>query len=654
MPYQWPSKNQWKQFFKVLNKRERLSFFIFLFLFLVSFTPLSISFYLDKTKIAPAPGGIYVEGMIGSPRFINPVYAAISDVDSDLIQFIFSGLMKYDSEGNIQPDLAKDYEIMERGEVYEFHLRDNIKWHDSQQLTADDVIFTIETIQNPEIKSPLRTMWLGVEVEKISDLILRFKLKNPSPIFLENCTLKIIPKHIWKKVSAQNFFLTPLNLNPIGSGPYMLEDLSQDKNEEIISLDLTRNPLYFTKAPYLSKVSFRFFDSEEELINAYKKGVIKGFSPSSMKDLPDSGNIHSFSIPRYFSVLFNPKNSKVLAEKNIRIALNYATNKEEILNTVFSNQGRIVHSPILPDIYGFREPAQIYEYNLDKANDILERAGFSINENGLREKTIKRTLTFTFKSNLSVGSNNSEVTELQKCLAKDPQIYPEASITGYFGSKTKEAVIRFQEKYKEDILEPFGLKSGTGEVKAKTREKLNEVCLEKPEETIPLQLSLFTVDQDILVEVATILKNQWNKIGVDIKIKALDINTIERDILRKREFEAILFGEVLSSIPDPFPFWHSSQIGELGLNLANYQNKKADILLEDNRKSLDETERKEKLEQFQDILIGDCPVVFLYNPYYRYFVSKEIRGINADMITNPSERFAEVTEWHIKTKRVWK
>ena len=663
---QWPSKKQWRQFFKVLSKREKFSFFTFLILFIVSLSFLSVSFYYEKTELIPAEGGLYVEGVIGSPRFINPLYAVSSDVDRDLTELIFSGLMKYDLRGNIQPDLVKDYKILENGRIYEFYLKENVVWQDSKPLTADDVIFTIEAIQNSEAKSPLRPMWLGVTIEKISDFGLRFRLKNKSSIFLENCTVKIIPKHIWEKILPKNFLLSQANLAPLGSGPYKLEkEVSKDFDGRVVSINLIKNPLYFSKTPYLSKLSFRFFESkdneedEKQLIASYQKGEIDGFSLTSFKNLPQKGEVYNFIIPRYFTVFFNPENSKALSEKKVRLALNHGTNKEEILNTVFSGQGKVVHSPILPDVYGFKEPATIYEHDLEKANDILEKAGFVKNEAGIREKVINKNPSFTFKSNLSVGSKGTEVTELQKCLANPlaggPDIYPEGEITGYFGSKTRAAVVRFQEKYSKDILEPFGLTKGTGEVKGKTREKLNEVCFEKGEEVIPLTFLIFTVDDPILRETAEALKNQWSQLGVEAKIKTFNSSTVEGNrIIRKREYEILLFGEALGLIPDPFPFWHSSQKGELGLNLANYENKEADKLLEENRESLSDTEREKILEKFQDIFINDCPVVFLYNPTYRYFVSEKIKGVNTEIIADSSKRFVEIEEWYIRTKRVFK
>ncbi len=653
----WPSKSQWRQFFKVLTKKERVAVSVFLFLFFGSFLFLAINFYFENTEIKPAEGGTYIEGVVGSPRYINPIYSESFDVDRDLVQLLFSGLMKYDSEGKIIPDLAVDYKISEEGKIYEFYLKENAVWHDGEALTADDVIFTIKTIQNPDFKSSLRVGWLGVEVEKISEKALRFKLKNPSAVFLENCTVKIIPEHIWKDVSPQNFPLTAYNLNPIGSGPYKLKDLVQDEQGNIKSLNLEKNSKYFGEMPKISEISFQFFDSEEQLIAAANSGKIKGFSlsPSSISKVV-GGEFQEYllSLPRYFAVFFNPEESEVLSEDKVRQALNYGTDKEEILKEVWEGRGKVVDSPILPEIYGFEKPSKIYEFNPEKAELILEEAGFLETENGNRVKIIKKEPAFQFKSNLQVGSEGEEVKELQKCLAQDPEVYPEGEITGYFGNLTKEAVINFQEKYKEEILEPFGIEAGTGAVRKATRAKLNEICFESPEEVIPLKLSLTTVEQPTLEEVASLLKTQWGNLGVEVEVKTFDISELKGEIIKERGYEAILFGEVLGIIPDPFPFWSSAQKNDPGLNLAMYENKKCDKLLEEARQSLDSNVRKEKLEEFQELLIEDAPAVFLYNPDYFYLVSKEIKGIDIKLIGDPSKRFSGIENWYFKTKRVWR
>lgn len=211
-------------------------FLAFLGLFISSALFLLINVYFQKTIAAPAYGGQYIEGVVGTPRFINPIYAPGSDVDRDLVEIIFSGLMKYGDNGEIIPDLASQVDVKDNGLTYEVYLQDNILWHDGEKLTADDVIFTFKTVQNPDYKSPWRGNYLGIEIEKISEKAVRFKLKTPYSGFAERLTLKILPEHIWQDISPQNFLLTNYNLKPVGSGPYKFKKLKQDSFNNITLL----------------------------------------------------------------------------------------------------------------------------------------------------------------------------------------------------------------------------------------------------------------------------------------------------------------------------------------------------------------------------------------------------------------------------------
>lgn len=659
----YPSRFQWQQFFKkpqrFLAGREKIAFFVFLVLFLGSSLLLFSTIYLKYTEIRPAKGGVFFEGMVGQPRFINPVYASASDVDRDLVEFIFSGLMKYGKDGQIIPDLAEHYEIKEDGKVYEVYLKENVFWSDGARVSADDVIFTIETLQNSGYKSPVIVNWLGVRVEKISDSGVRFILRNPYGPFLENLTQKIIPHHIWKDISQENFSLAIYNLKPIGSGPYRLKNLEQDKQGKIVSLDLVRNQRYFGKAPYLSQISFRFYKDEQELIKAYRRGKVKGFSLGSLANsnlVNGINNLNQYSLylPRYFAVFFNGENSKLLTDPNIRRALDYGTNKHEIIEKVLLNQGKVVNSPIVPDIYGFSPPSKIYQFDQKTAEALLDKAGFLRKESGSRTKIIKKDAAFQFRTELRLGSRGKEVEELQRCLAKDNTLYPDGTVSGYFGQETNSAVIRFQEKYAKEVLEPWGFEKGTGVVSKKSQNKLNELCFPSSEEILPLKFSLTTVNQSFLIQVAQQLAKQWAEIGVEIEIKTFDISQLEKDVIKPRNYESLLFGNVLTIIPDPFAFWHSSQIKDPGLNLAIYQRREVDRLLEDSRKVLDEAGRREKLEQLQNLIIEDSPAIFLYNPDFVYFVSNGIKGIDIKIISDPSKRFSGIENWYIKTKRIWK
>ena len=657
MPKKWPSKSQWRQFLKVLNYKEKNVFFLLLFLFLASSVFLLTNFYINNTDKVAAEGGRYTEGLISSPRFINPVYSPAYDVDRDLVELIYSGLMKYNAKGEIVTDLAERYEILQEGRVFEFYLKENLLWQDTKPLTADDIVFTIKAIQNPTLKSPIRANWLGVTVEKISDLGIRFELKNPSAVFLENATVKILPKHIWEDVAYQNFPLSVYNLQPVGSGPYKLKDFSQDGQGNIKSLELVTNPTYSGPRPNIPKITFLFFENEDKLIKAFNSGKVQGislYSPQKYQEVKEKGYLeYRLSLPRYFAAFFNPAESKILEEKKVREALSYGTDKEEIIEKALAGHGLKVDSPILPEIYGFEALSENYSFDQELASQILEEAGYLKGDDGIRSKFVKKTPSFQFSSNLQKGSKGSEVTELQKCLAKDPAVYPEAEITGNFGSKTEIAVISFQEKYAKDILTPYGLISGTGKVYKSTRTKLNEICNPTIEETLYLSFTLKTVDQPTLKAVADILKEQWQKIGVNLKIETFSTSKLEEDVIKPRDYEMLLFGEVLGTVPDPFPFWHSSQIKNPGLNLAGYENSECDKLLERARQTLDGEERKEALESFQNIIVGDLPALFLYSPDYLYLVTDRIKGIEEGLIADPSKRFAEAENWYIKTKRVW-
>ncbi|PIR02733.1 MAG: hypothetical protein CO144_01200 [Candidatus Nealsonbacteria bacterium CG_4_9_14_3_um_filter_35_11] len=656
--FKMPSKLQWAQFFKILNKKERFFFFLCLILFLGSGIFLASNFYFEHTFVVPKEGGIIREGILGQPQFINPLLSWSSDIDRDLVELVFSGLMTYNKEGEIIPDLIDGYEFKDNGKTFEFSLKPGVKWQDGESLTCDDVIFTVNLVQDSKYLSPLRPNWQGIEIEKISEERARFKLIQPYSGFLENLTrLKILPKHIWENIPSQNLALIPeLNLfSPVGSGAFSVEEVKQRKDKFIESVTLKRNENYFGKKPELKKIIFLFFEKKDGLISALKNKKIQAVSPETLGDYFscnfENSNFYSFEIPNYFVVFFNI-NKKLFSEKEVRQALARAINKEEIIEQVLNGQAKIVNSPILPDFYGLKEPKETFPFNPEQAKEILEKEDFLLKD-GQRIKTIEKLPEFQFKKDLKFGDQGLEVKKLQECLARE-EVYPDGEITGYFGSKTKEAVISFQEKYKSDVLEPYGLTQGTGKVLKSTREKLNEVCWPAPVEEVPLSFSLTTVNNPNLIKAAQILKKQWEKIGVPVEIKVLEVQELKK-IIRERDFESLLFGETLGGILDPLPFWHSAYKVDPGLNLASYENKKVDELLEKARIFINfkDPEREKILEEFQEILIADSPVIFLYRPNYLYLVSSEIKGIETGKIMDPSGRFLDIEGWYVKTKRVW-
>jgi len=652
-----PSKKQWSQFFKVLNRKERTAFFVFFLIFLFSATALAAHFYFSNTKEMPGRGGEYREGVVGQPRFMNPLYLSSQDADRDIVEVLFSGLMKYNTKGELVNDLIKKMEVKEGGKIFEIYLKENALWHDGTPLTAEDIVFTVNLVQEPQVQSPLRIKWVGIVAEEMSSTAVRFRLPKEYAGFLENLTLKIIPKHIFSKIPPKELVWELISQRYLtGSGPLELEKLEQDKAGNIKKITLKRNNRYYDKVPYLNKLAFVFYKDTESLLKGAKMGEIDGFSlsdPQYFKGLENGFKAYALQLPRYSAIFFNLELKNIFSDKAIREALALSVNKEEILEEVFLEKGLVVDSPILPDFFGFSPPEETHSFNKKEAEAILEEASFKINpQTNKREKIIPQS-TFTFSKNLVYGNQGEDVRKLQECLSEDPEVYPEGTVSGYFGSKTRAAVIRFQEKYADDILKPIGLTKGTGDVKPMTRDKLNEICFKAPDQKIPLEINLTTSDKFPLTEIAEVLKGNWEDIGAEVIVKNLASADLETEALTSRSFELLLFGEALGAIPDPFPFWHSSQKEYPGLNIASYQSKAADKLLEKARETNNTEDKQKNLEEFQDVLLEDLPAIFLVQPSYIYLVSGKIKGFTIEKITEPSKRFSTIEKWYIETKRVW-
>ncbi|MDZ4231705.1 MAG: ABC transporter substrate-binding protein, partial [Candidatus Pacearchaeota archaeon] len=363
---QLPSSAQWMRLPQVLSRREGRTLVVLTLFFAASFFALALSFYLKNTESVPAAGGRIIEGVAGSPRFLNPVYADTSDADRDLVNVLFSGLLSSDREGKLTPDLAEEFIVGDGGRSVEIRLRDNIYWHDGVPITADDVVFTIKVLSDASYKSPVRANWVGVTAEKLSERVVLFKLQEPYAGFFERLTVKIIPQHIWENIAPENFALSSYNLQAVGSGPYKIEKISQDSSGAVSEIRLKANLNYHKHAPYIQSLIFRFYANEEELAGAVRRGQVTSFAISSpdLAEPTERSNLQRLSLrlPRYFALFFNLR-EQPLSNKKIREALAYATNSEELVNTLFETYAREVNSPMLPDVFALKDPGISYDYD---------------------------------------------------------------------------------------------------------------------------------------------------------------------------------------------------------------------------------------------------------------------------------------------------
>jgi peptide/nickel transport system substrate-binding protein len=293
-----PKPRQLKYLFKVLNPREQKLFLAAAGILVLSTVALAGFFYLDNFIPVPTVGGEYTEGLIGAPQYINPLLSQTNDVDSDITHLIFSGLLRFDSELRLVPDLAERWSVNDDQTQYIFVIRDQVTWHDGQPLTADDIIFTVRSIQDTEFKSPLLVSLRGVQVEKRDERTVIFTLPEAYPAFFEVLTFGILPEHIWGEIPAINANLTEYNLKPIGSGPWKFKSLTKDRLGNIKSYVLEPNPTYYGPQPYLEKITFKFYADFDPAVAALKSNAVEGISflPKKWKKEVSSKK------PRYFSI----------------------------------------------------------------------------------------------------------------------------------------------------------------------------------------------------------------------------------------------------------------------------------------------------------------------------------------------------------------
>lgn len=548
---------------KKMKYSEKIFFYLISSVLAVS--SIILLFQLNKSFLVevPAFGGSFAEGLVGSPRFINPVLA-ISDTDKDLSVLLYSGLLKTSENGGFKPDLANSYEIKEGGTVYDFILKDNIYFHDGKKVTADDIIFTVQKVLDPVIKSPKKTSWEGVTMEKVGEKEIKFILAKPYAPFLSALTLGVLPKHVWEKVSSEEFPFSEFNINPIGSGPYKVEKIARNSGgiPNVITLSSWRK--YAPERPKIKTIVLKFFQNETELVKAYNEEIIESMaslSPVMIKEISNtSGSVSESSLPRVFAVFLNQNTTPALLNKEIREALEIATPKKRIVDEVLYGFGKILNGPTPANV---EEDPQKAIGDIETARASLLKAGWKENKDGILEKKTKTgTTTFSF--------------------------------------------------------------------------------------------SIATSDAPELKKIAEILRESWKKIGADVSIKIFEAGDLNQTIIRPRKYEVLLFGEVIGAESDLFPFWHSKERNDPGLNISLYANITVDKTLEEIQKETDEQNITLKKEIVFSEIKKDVPAIFLFSPQLIYVPSKKIKNILIKNVSSPSERFVSVDKWFIETDKVWK
>ncbi len=380
-----PTTKQLRHINKFLNKFEKIIIFVLVTIIMSSLVYLGNYYYQEKSIAIPANGGTLVEGMVGQIIYLNPILASDNTTDSDINNLIYSGLLKYNKDLELVPDLAESYELSEDKKTYTFTLKPDLSFHDGTPLTIDDVIYTYSLIQNPEYKSPSYFNFTGVNIQRIDDRTVSFTLNDIYTPFKHFFTTKIIPRHIWENVAAPNFPLAQHNIKPIGSGPYKFEKFLKDTNGNIISYELSKFKDYHGTKPYINNIELKFFVDIQPALDALINGQITSLGNIPYNEInyiqTENINVNKLDLPQYTALFFNPKQNKNLENKEIRKALTLGVNRKEIITNVFGNNVNLIHGPILPNFLGYDENLPKTEYDLEQAKTLFTENDWTYNQN---------------------------------------------------------------------------------------------------------------------------------------------------------------------------------------------------------------------------------------------------------------------------------
>ena len=346
-------------------------------LLLIAALVLSLAACGGKTDADSAQPTTLVYGSADYTR-INPAM----DEHCEINVLLFNGLTAHDGEDQIVAGLAETWEYDEGTCTYTFHLRPDVKWHDGQPLTADDVKFTIEAIMDPENGAENAPNYEDVEeITVIDERTVAFRLSAPNAAFLEYMTMAVLPRHLLEGEDMQtsDFFRAP-----VGTGPYQLE--SWDPGQSIV---LVKNEDYYLGSPKIDRIIFKIVGDDNAQAIQLESGELDLalLDPRNARNFVDREGFACYDMTTadYRGILFNFWNDYWTENRDLIPAVCYAIDRQAIIDSVLLGQGMAAYSPLQRNIYN-NEAVEHYDYDPAKAQAVLEAAGCTMGPNGFYER----------------------------------------------------------------------------------------------------------------------------------------------------------------------------------------------------------------------------------------------------------------------------
>ncbi len=360
---------------------------------------LSYTAYTFPTKVIPARGGTYSEGVTGNPQYLNPLLSHYNDMDRDLVALLFNGLTTLDERGVVVPDLAERWEVSGDNLSYTFFLRSNVRWSDGAPFDANDVVFTISVMQSDDYQwAPwLSALWKSVAVTKVDEFTVTFTLSQPFAPFLDYTTIGLLPSHLWARYPVAELTSAQLNTRPVGTGPWQLTQIDADH------VRLEPNPFFDGPIPYLSGIEFHFYPDTRRVLSAFSRHEINAIAhlyPDDVKTVLKEPELNLFSsaLPGYALIYLNLGSSNVpfFGDKAVRQALRAGLNRQQIIDEGLQGQGLIANGPIVPGNWAYDANVTQTPYDPAAAARLFASAGWADSDSdGILDKDGK-PLRFVF------------------------------------------------------------------------------------------------------------------------------------------------------------------------------------------------------------------------------------------------------------------
>jgi peptide/nickel transport system substrate-binding protein len=534
---------------------------------LISQKPVSLQ-PVTEPVVKPAEGGIYSEALVGTFMRLNPVLDYYNEADREVDRLLFSGMLRIDDRGLPQADLATSWGISRDGTIYNFSLNPKAVWHDGKSVTSDDIIFTIQSMiaDDSPVPADVREFWKQIEIVRLDDKTIQFKLPEPFAPFLDYLTFGVLPSHLLGNLTMAEMINDPFNMQPVGSGPYRFDHLIT-ANGQITGIVLKAFKDYYSQGAYIDQIALRYYPDATTAYAAYQAGEIAGIGNVTSDILPKvltekRLNLYTTRLPVMTMILLNLDSPQVkfFQDANVRKALMQGINRQGMIDTLRSGQAILADGPIMPGTWAYYDGIEHYSYSPNQAISLLRDAGFTIPATGGDTRTSK---------------------------------------------------------------------DGTA-----------------------LSIELLYPDDQEHTALANAVRQDWAALGVQVTLNALPYDQLVSEHLDTRNYQATLVDLNLSHSPDPdpYPFWHQTQISS-GQNYSNWNDRQASEYLEQARISTDLVERTRLYNNFQVRWSQELPALPLFYPVYTYAVSSDVHGVSIGPILEPADRFNHVTNWYLVTSR---